>query len=71
MIATIGQVVWFLTWDDRQGPAPARGGPVPLLQVFFPEGPQAIECSHWLVEDGTVSGWTEIPADGAPIDLFA
>lgn len=71
---TIGQRVWWLTWDDKRGPFPAvalTASEAPLLAVDMPEGPARASCSHWLVEDGTVSGWLEIPADGQPpADLF-
>lgn len=76
MVTTfIGQIVWFLTWDDKQGPYPAiviRGGEIPLMAVFFAEGTQQLSASNWFVEDGTFTGWTECPVDGVvPADLFS
>lgn len=71
---TIGQLVWFLSYPDRRGPFPATvitPGSCPLLSVEMPEGVTRETCSHWLEEDGTETGWLEIPADGAiPPDLF-
>lgn len=71
---TIGQSVWYQTWDDKQGPLPGvvvRPGPTPLIMVFFPESPRCVQCSYWLNEDGTMDGWLEVPADGqVPADLF-
>lgn len=71
---TIGQMVWFMTWDDRQGPFPAvviRGGPEPLMSVFFAEGAQQLSATHWLLDDGSMTGWIERPVDGVvPPDLF-
>ena len=71
---TIGQTVWFMTWDDKQGPFPAmviRPGEEPLLAVFFAEGTQQLSTSHWTVEDGNPTGWIERPDDGVvPVDLF-
>jgi hypothetical protein len=72
--ATIGQTVWFLDLDARCGPFPAvvvREGEAPLLAVHLPEGPARAQATHWLVEDGTTTGWLEIPAGGLiPGDLF-
>lgn len=72
--ATIGQTVWFLDIDGRAGPFPAtvvRAGAAPLLAVHLAEGPARVSCTHWLAEDGTTTGWLEVPADGqVPADLF-
>lgn len=74
MIATVGQVVWFLDLDDQRGPFPAlvvRSGERPLLAVLQPEQDTRAECSHWLTEDGSTTGWFAIPVSGAvPADLF-
>lgn len=75
MSPTIGQRLWYCTWDDKQGPFPATAitaGERPLLAVELPHGAVRIECTHWNVEDGTRDGWLERPDDGqVPADLFA
>jgi hypothetical protein len=72
---TVGERLWYLTWDDKRGPWPAvviTPGDTPLLAVEMPEGPLRVSCTNWLVEDGTADGWFEIPSDGQPpVDLFA
>lgn len=72
---TVGQNVWYLTWDNKAGPFPARvirAGDVPLLAVDLPECSARYQPSHWLTEDGTDDGRMEIPVDGViPADLFA
>ena len=73
--ATIGQRVWFLDLDAQRGPFPAVSmteGSTVLLAVELPEGTARASCTHWLTEDGTTTGWLEVPADGlVPVDLFA
>lgn len=70
----VGQIVWILEWGDKHGPYAGivtRSGPCPVVHVFFPGMEYDVECTHWLVEDGSDRGWMAIPVDGIiPPDLF-
>jgi len=72
---SIGKMVWWMGWDSKRGPLPAvvisLTDGLAALSVLANEGPMRIDCTHWLTEDGTNSGWIEIPADfEVPPDLF-
>ena len=76
MSVGIGDMVWVCDWAGNTGPFPALvtdtpNGDALTVVPFWPQPSIAITITPWALEDGTMQGWLEIPADKqVPPDLL-